>query len=167
MNALPIGIVTMTSPTLTPLRGPLTAAIWILAISAAMPMAACTSTPRGHHAKLYDRLGQQAGIDRVTSRVIDRIAQDPRTKRSFKDVKLSTLKNSIAQYLCNISDGPCTYEGANMADAHSQTNNTATEFDVMVQVLREELDADGVPQGAKNELLKRLAPTYRDVVQAP
>jgi len=142
---------------------------WRLTLSAwalALLMTACANHPRVSKASLYDQLGGQAGIANVTNRVIDRIAQDPRTARSFKDIKLSPLKDSIAQYLCKVSDGPCVYEGANMADAHSQTNNTATEFDVMVQVLREELDAEGISQAAKNELLKRLAPTYRDVIQA-
>lgn len=152
----------MTAQTLTSPRWRLTGAVCAFA----MGMTGCAGFQTDSKTTLYDQLGQQAGIENVTDRVIDRIAQDPRTARSFKGIKLSMLKASIAQYLCQVSGGPCVYEGANMADAHSQTNNTATEFDVMVQVLREELDVEGVPQAAKNELLKRLAPTYRDVIQA-
>jgi hemoglobin len=35
----------------------------------------------------------------------------------------------------------------------------------MVTVLREELDRANVSEGAKNELLRRLAPTRRDIVK--
>lgn len=52
-----------------------------------------------------------------------------------------------------------------MANAHAKTNISGSEFDIMVAVLREELDKAGVGDAAKNELLRRLAPTRRDIVK--
>jgi hemoglobin len=57
------------------------------------------------------------------------------------------------------------YEGETMARSHADLGLQGSEFDVMVSVLREELDRAGVSDAAKNELLRRLAPSRRDMVQ--
>jgi hemoglobin len=103
-------------------------------------------------------------ITHVSDQVMDRVSTDPRSARSFKDLNMRTLKRSVADYLCHIADGPCAYEGETMKNAHSQSGITAAEFDLMVEVLRQELDKAGVPASAKNELLRRLAPTYKDII---
>lgn len=123
---------------------------------------ACSTTQPGQ--PLYRQLGGEAGITAVTSRLIDRVSTDPRTSRSFGKVKIDYLKKSVASYLCKVADGPCTYEGETMLNAHRDLGNTGAEFDLMVQMLRDELDAAGVSTAAKNELLRRLAPTRRDIV---
>lgn len=123
--------------------------------------AACQSVPQ---APLYQRLGGVETITNVTGQVLDRVSTDPRSARSFKDLNMRTLKRSVSDYLCHIADGPCKYEGENMKNAHAQSGITAAEFDLMVEVLRQELDKAGVPASAKNELLRRLAPTYKDII---
>lgn len=133
------------------------AAAWALAAC----IAACSTTPKE---TLYQQLGGEAALAAITSRLIDRTSLDPRTSRSFGKVKLPALKASVAAYLCKVADGPCVYEGETMLNAHRDLHNTGAEFDVMVQFLREELDAAGVGTAAKNELLRRLAPTRRDIV---
>lgn len=124
---------------------------------------ACSST--GGHSALYQQLGGPQAIESVTDRTLDRVASDPRTRRSFEGIKMATLKKSVAAYVCKVADGPCTYEGETMARSHSQADITGSEFDIMVQVLREELARAGVNDGAKNELLRRLASTRRDIVK--
>lgn len=131
-------------------------------IAAALFLAACTTAPAGD--TLYARLGGAAGVAAVVDRTIDRSASDARTGRSFVDIKLQPLKDSIAQQICAVSGGGCTYEGETMARAHKDARITAAEFDAMVTILREELDRQGVGDAAKNELLRLLAPMKRDVV---
>lgn len=131
-----------------------------------LALGGCASPTSVAPRPLYLQLGGEAGLAAVTGRVLDRVAQDPLTARSFKGVKLDTLKQSVTAYLCKVADGPCVYEGETMAKAHAQSANTAAEFDRMLQVLREELDTAGVSPAAKNELLRRLAPTRRDIVSA-
>ena len=89
-----------------------------------------------------------------------------RTKRSFDGVKLSYLKQSVAAYVCTVADGPCKYEGVTMAQSHADLKITGAEFDLMVEILREEINQVGVNTDAKNELLKRLAPSRRNIVKA-
>ena len=124
---------------------------------------ACTTT--GPSAALHEQLGGPRTIEAITDRTLDRVAADPRTGRSFEGVKMGPLKKSVAAYVCKIADGPCVYEGETMARSHADASITGAEFDHMVTVMREELDRAGVPMAAKNELLRRLAPTRRDIVK--
>lgn len=124
---------------------------------------ACSSTP--HQAPLYQQLGGVGQIEVVADRTLERVSTDPRTMRSFDGIKMPYLKKSVAAYLCKVADGPCLYEGETMANSHAKSNISGAEFDIMVSVMREELDRAGVPEGAKNELLRRLAPTRRDIVK--
>lgn len=135
---------------------------WILAA-----LMACTTPPSGGSYSLYHQLGGQSGVTTVTNRTLDRVASDPRSKRSFQGIKMPYLKNSVAAYLCKVADGPCEYEGETMANSHAKANITASEFDLMVTILREELDRAGVSDSAKNELLRRLGPSRRDIVKTP
>ncbi len=134
-----------------------------LATLGALLASACASTTPPRET-LYDRLGGAPGVAAVVDRTIDRSAHDPRTKRSFVDIKLQPLKDSIAQQICSVSGGGCKYEGETMARSHKDAQITPSEFDALVTILREELDRQGVSDTAKNELLRVLAPMKRDVV---
>jgi hemoglobin len=124
---------------------------------------ACSTPPAS--TPLYQQLGGVAGIETVVDRTMDRVSTDPRSSRSFDGVRMSTLKKSVSAYVCKIADGPCKYEGETMLRAHLEAGITGSEFDIMVSVLREELERAGVSEAAKNELLRRLAPTRRDIVR--
>lgn len=128
---------------------------------ACLAMVACAAPVRQ---PLYQQLGGVEGIERLSGRLIQRMATDPRTSRSFDGVNLKTVSASLASYVCKAADGPCTYEGETMANSHKELAIKGSEFDATVQFLRDELDAAGVSPAAKNELLRRLASTRRDIV---
>lgn len=128
----------------------------------ALQLAACTSAPSA--TPLYQQLGGVEGIESISSAMLQRMATDPRTKRTFDGINLRTLSASLAAHLCKVADGPCAYEGETMRNAHADLGLGGSEFETSVQILRDELDRAGVSQGAKNELLRRLAPSRRDIV---
>lgn len=127
-------------------------------------LTACTSAPPAP--PLYQQLGGVEGIEAVSGAMIQRMSTDPRTKRTFEGINLRTLSASLAAHLCKVADGPCVYEGETMRNAHADLGLGGSEFETVVQILRDELDRAGVNQGAKNELLRRLAPSRRDIVTA-
>ena len=137
----------------------------LLALVLAAGLAACAA-PSAPPPTLYDRLGGAARVTDVVSRTVDRAASDPRTRRTYEGVRLSGLKDAIAGQICAISGGGCLYKGERMREAHSGLNIAASEFDALVTMLREELDRAGVDDGAKNDLLRLLAPMKRDIVAA-
>lgn len=126
---------------------------------------ACTNPMLANKGPLYQQLGGVEGIKTVVGRTLDRVSQDPRSKRTFEGIKMPTLKASVSDYVCKVADGPCQYQGETMKKSHADLNLTGAEFELMVEVLRDELNAYGVSNAAKNELLKRLAPTRRDMVK--
>jgi hemoglobin len=131
------------------------------AVMVAAPSAAAPA------ATLYERLGGEARVTLAVSRLIERSAADPRTARSFDGVKLSTLSASLVQHICSLSGGGCVYEGETMARSHADLKIKSSEFEAMVTILREEFDRAGIDAGARNELLRKLAPMKRDIVDPP
>jgi hemoglobin len=115
-------------------------------------------------ATLFARIGGENVLRPVVARVVDRTAADPRSHHHFEGVRLSYLKDSIYKFICRLSGGGCDYDGETMQRTHSHLQIRASEFDALVQVMREELDRAQAPQGPKNELLRKLAPFKRDIV---
>ncbi len=134
----------------------------LLVLASSIALAGCAGTPP--QATLYERLGGLPAITAVVDKTLDRTATDPRTRRSFEGIKLKPLKESIALHLCEVTGGPCKYEGATMAKAHQGLDITSAEFDAMVSQLSDTLDQFKVGAREKNELLQLLAPMKRDVV---
>lgn len=135
----------------------------VLPILVSLLLCACANPGPGRPG-LYQQLGGTVNIDTFTYKALARAAEDPRTRRTYEGVRLSYLQQSVSAYLCKVADGPCVYEGETMRNAHGDLAITGAEFDVLVQMLREEMDAANVSTAAKNELLRRLAPMRRDIV---
>ncbi len=138
----------------------------VLAISIALAACAAPPSSSSNSGSLYARLGGEPVVSQVITRSIERAAHDPRTQRSFDGIKLATVEKSIVQQICFLADGGCKYEGETMAKAHKDLKIRPGEFDALVDIMREEFDAARVDAGAKNELLKLLAPMKRDIVPA-
>jgi hemoglobin len=124
---------------------------------------ACSMQPKPE-ASLYQRIGGLPMLTRLSNQTLDIVSKDPRTKRSFEGVKMKTLKESVANFLCIKTGGDCVYEGETMKKSHEELHITTAEFEIMVEVLRERMDINGVGAKEKNELLRILAPMKHDVV---
>jgi len=135
----------------------------LITLVLAFACTACATAPTAEPT-LYTRLGGQPVVTKVVDELIDRTSQDPRTSRSFKDTKISRVKEKLVEQICVLSGGPCKYTGDPMKEVHKGLKNTEAEFYLLVQFLRDALDHAGVKDPEKNELLKLLAPMKRDVV---
>jgi len=127
-------------------------------------LAACAAPDPAAKPTLYERLGGPPVVTRVVAETIDRAATDPRTSRSFKDVKLQHVKDMIVEQICSLGGGGCKYTGDPMDKVHGPLRIKESEMDLLVQFLRDALDHNGVGQAEKNELLRILAPMKRDIV---
>ena len=126
----------------------------------AVPALAQSAAPAG----LYQALGEKPGIDRLVDDFVNRAVKDPRIGAHFKDVKPAALKESLADQFCQLSGGPCKYEGADMKSAHADMQITKGHFHALVEVLQSAMDAQGIPFVQQNRLLALLAPMHRDVI---
>lgn len=114
---------------------------------------------------LYERLGGEKTVAQFVSETVDQSATDPSIKRSFDKVDLKKLKVKVAEQICALTGGPCKYSGDSMKLAHQGLDITEADFYGFVEILRGALNRAKVSEGAKNELLRILAPMQRDVVR--
>jgi hemoglobin len=126
-------------------------------------LSGCAAVP-AKEPTLFDRLGGLPALTAVTDKTIDRTATDPRTRRSFDGVRLKPIKESIVSFLCQVTGGPCKYEGETMARAHKGLDITSAEFDAMVGQLVDTLNQFHVPAKEQKELLQLLGPLKSDIV---
>lgn len=117
-------------------------------------------------ASLYTRIGGEEKLARISDRLIDESARDPKTSRTFEQkVNIKRLKQLLTEQLVELTGGPKKYSGDNMKVSHAGMGLSEAEFYGMVEHLREILDSEGVGTREKNELLKLLAPMKRDIVE--
>jgi hemoglobin len=113
---------------------------------------------------LFNELGGQAGVQRLTEKLLERLLADPRTGPFFKETDLPVFKEQFALQLCEVSGGPCKRGKNNMRKIHSGMDIDKASFNAVVEVLQQAMDAQGIGFGAQNRLLAQLAPMHRDVV---
>jgi len=112
---------------------------------------------------LFERIGGLPVLNTMIEESLKELSTNPKTKRSFKDIKLKTLQESIVSQLCSLTGGGCVYEGETMKNSHRDAKITAAEFELFVDIHRKIFDKY-IGTREKNELLKILAPMRRDIV---
>lgn len=114
---------------------------------------------------LYRAWGGEAGIRDVMQDFVPRLAAHPRIGHFFKDTNRQHLTTQLTAQLCQVAGGPCVYEGADMRAAHRDMGVRRGDFNTLVEVLQQSMDARGIPFGAQTAMLARLAPMHRDIVE--
>ena len=113
---------------------------------------------------IYQAWGGKAGIRAVMDDFVPRLIADPRTAPFFKDVNREHLTQQLTEQLCQEAGGPCTYQGAPMKLVHQDLEIRRRDFNALVEILQQAMDAKGIPFAAQNGMLARLAPMHRDIV---
>jgi hemoglobin len=134
-----------------------------LAASCARP--AFAEPPTGD--ALYQQLGADPGLVRLMDDFMARLIADPRMHPFFKDSDQKDLKHKLVLQFCEVSGGPCKAADSDMKKTHSGFDIGKTDFNAMVEVLQQSMDAQGIPFGAQNRLLAQLAPMHRQIINTP
>jgi hemoglobin len=118
---------------------------------------------------LYDRLGGTTAIASVVDGFVANVAADTRINKFFTRVASDTaamreFKQKLVDQVCQGTGGPCTYTGKDMKTAHQGMGLSNADFDALVEDLVKALDAAGVQQAEKDELLGILGPMRTDIV---
>lgn len=139
------------------------------AASAPFVLPALTDTyvpPRPGDDTLYRTLGAAPGLESLARDFLDRLLADPRTGPFFSQADPDQFRREIAQEFCMVSGGPCTRK-RNVRRLHSAMDIDKSQFNAVVELLQQSLDAAGVPFAAQNRLLAVLAPMHRDIITLP
>ncbi|MCR9095512.1 MAG: group 1 truncated hemoglobin [bacterium] len=142
-------------------RAVLGATLW-LALSTFVT--GCAEIPQLDRRPLYVQLGGVEGVDRVADRFVRELATDPNTRPHFEGIDARRFRSQIAAHLCEIADGPCTYDGDSMLEVHRGMEIDQRAFNATVECLIRAMESLRVPVPAQNRLLARLAPMHADIV---
>jgi len=128
-------------------------------------IAACSGCAnRAVEPTLYDQLGAHAGIEQIVEAFIGNLADDERMVKSFENTDIDAFRAHMIDQICELAAGPCVYQGRSMKESHRGLGIDAAMFNVLVADLMQAMESTGTPVAARNELLGKLAPMYRDVV---
>ncbi|MCF8207069.1 MAG: group 1 truncated hemoglobin [Methylotenera sp.] len=116
---------------------------------------------------LYRAWGEKAGIQAVMQDFVTRLQADARMAPFFKNANREHLVTQLTEQLCQQAGGPCTYKGVPMKEAHESMDIGRRDFNALVEVLQQSMQAKGIPFAAQNAMLARLAPMHRDIINRP
>jgi hemoglobin len=139
----------------------------VLAASACITLpvvAQTTAAPMATSSALFDTFGGKAGLVKLMDDFMVRLLADPRTGPHFKPANQQRVKEQLVDQFCVVMGGPCVYKGADMKSAHANLDITKGDFNALVEVLQQAMDAQGIAFTAQNQLLAKLAPMHRDVI---
>jgi hemoglobin len=104
------------------------------------------------------------GIGRVVDDLVDAVQKDSRISKIFKASDFVRLRRTLKEQFCYILNGGCDYTGRDMTSVHADHGIISAEFNALVELLQDAMAREGVPFGAQNRLLAKLAPMKRDAV---
>ena len=136
------------------------------ALAAGSAQAQSTTTAATDDA-LYQQLGAQPGLVKLVDDFMVRLLADPRMNPFFKDVDQAHVKAELVTQFCQVSGGPCQRKGPDMKQAHAGMDINKNNFNALVEVLQQAMDAQGIAFTAQNKLLALLAPMHRDIINTP
>jgi hemoglobin len=116
-------------------------------------------------ATLFADMGGAPVLHTAVDRFTDIVIADPRINFTFADTDLGKFKALLYEQLCQLSGGPCTYTGRDMATAHRKLMIDTAEFNALAEDLYIALGQAGVPYRLQNKLMAKLAPMKRDIVK--
>lgn len=149
------------------------AVLAVLALLAGAPQAlSAQDAAEQKQPSLYDRLGGLAPISVVVNDFIDILVPDsvlnanPAIDAARKRVPPPYLKYHVTAMVCQVTGGPCQYQGRGMKESHAHLNITEAEWDRMVVLFKEVLAKHSVPAQETQELLDIIGSTKADIVTA-
>lgn len=134
----------------------------LLATGAAAFHSTCDAEARDD--SLYQAFGARAGLATLMNSFVEQLAGDARTKVYFGNADKVRLKEQLTEQLCMLSGGPCVYRGAPMRGVHRALEIGRSDFNALVEVLQDCMDAQGIAFGTQNRMLALLAPMHREIV---
>lgn len=113
---------------------------------------------------VLEQFGGEAGLTAIMDTFMTRLLADERLGPFFAEADQARVKRQLVEQFCVILGGDCTYSGRDMRQTHAGLAIDRADFNRLVEVLQDAMDAHDVPFAAQNRLLAKLAPMHREVV---
>ena len=136
----------------------------LIALTLAFCGLASAQTPAATTHALYQAFGEKPGLVKLVDDFMVRLLADPRTAPHFKPANQQRVKEQLVEQFCQVTGGPCVYKGADMKSAHANLDIKKSDFNALVEVLQQSMNAQGIAFRDQNQLLAQLAPMHRDTI---
>lgn len=114
---------------------------------------------------VLEQFGGRAGLDAIMETFMAGMLADATLRPFFVNADQARVKRQLAEQFCVILGGDCTYSGRDMKSSHAGLDINRAHFNRLVEVLQDAMNQHGVPFRAQNQLLAKLAPMHREVVE--
>lgn len=116
---------------------------------------------------LYQALGGLEGIEDLMEGLLVEVSEDPRIVDLFRQSNIDRLHAKLVLQVCELSGGPCRYDGEPMGPVHAGLNLTEAHFNALVEDLQKAMDKRQLPVRVQNRLLRELAALHGEVMSRP
>ncbi len=127
----------------------------------AFVLQSCATHP---HKSVYEQVGGQAGIEKLSDAFIDEIQYDKRILTYFLDANIDRFREKFIEHICVHLDGPCTYSGDDMLSVHKGMNITEADFNRVVELMINAMTRTGISHHIQNQVLAKLAPMRGEMI---
>ena len=114
---------------------------------------------------LFERLGGYEVIERFVGDGVDNVLADDRINELFEGADIENLKFQLSEQICDLSGGPCIYDGMSMEESHFGLNITEAEFNALVEDFQRAMRDNGIPYGLENQVVALLAPMKPAIIR--
>lgn len=113
---------------------------------------------------LYNRIGGETSIQKITDNFIDQIGNDDVIFKYFEKSNVDRFRQSFAIHLCMSTGGPCNYIGDNMQEIHRGMMINEGDFNRTVDLLINAMRKSGLTHRESNRVIARLIPHHKNIV---
>lgn len=114
----------------------------------------------------YDRIGGAAAVTEAVERFYRRLLADEELAGFFEDTDLAVLKRHQVALISQVLDGPKTYAGRELAEAHRGMEISAGQYEAVGAHLTAVLEELDVPRDIVDHVGKVLESVAPDVIGA-
>ena len=101
---------------------------------------------------LYERLGAEAGIEKIVADTVALHLENEAIAHYFADVDLDNLKMHVAAFFAAGTGGPANYTGRDMTSTHADMNMSNEDFDQAVADVLKAVRSNGVDEESTQEV---------------
>ena len=113
---------------------------------------------------VYERIGYQSGVETVVDNFLANVAGDDRVNGRFADTDMAELRGHLIDQVCEATEGPCTYKGKSMLEAHTGMGVTEAEFAIIAGHFAAAMEQAGVSASDHATIMSVLSAMQNDIV---
>lgn len=111
----------------------------------------------------YDRIGGDAGIERLIARLYDRVLADPDLAPFFSRASIDKVQRMQREFIGAALGGPQVYSGLSLSWVHANRGITTAHFNRFAQHLLSALEEMSVGSDDMQNIVHRISVHKNDI----